>query len=200
MNKLKDELQIGLILLAAGESCRFGGEAKQLLKFNDKTFIRHSAETALASVCAPVCVVLGAKADEIWTEISDLPLEIVINENWHNGMSSSLKTGLKKLLEIAPNMSAFVVQLCDQPLINSMMLNRLVKTFQKTNAPVVASEYAETIGVPALFACSMFDEIFNLSADTGAKQIITKHLAAVRKISIPEAEIDIDTKADYENF
>ena len=199
MKTLKDELQIGLVLLAAGESRRLG-KPKQLLKFNKKTLLRHSAETALASRYSPVCVVLGAKADEIKAEIADLPLEIVINENWQSGMSSSLKTGLKKLLEIAPNLSAIVVQLCDQPLINSMMLNRLAETYQKTHAPVVASEYAGTIGVPALFDCSIFDEILNLSADKGAQQIIKKYLAKVEKISIPEAEVDVDTKEDYEKI
>ena len=207
MNNVKDELritnyelQIGIILLAAGESRRFQNNPKQLLKFKGKTLIRHSAETALASVCSPVCVVLGAKSDEIQAEIDDLPIEIAINENWQNGMSSSLKIGLKKLLEIVPNLSAVVVQLCDQPFINSNILNHLAETYQKTNAPIVASAYAETLGVPALFSRSIFAELLNLSAQNGAKQIIKNHLALVETISIPEAEIDIDTTEDYEKI
>lgn len=197
MSDQNDKSEIGLILLAAGESRRLG-KPKQLLKFDGKTLIRHLAEMTLASNCSPICVVLGAKVDEIRAEIDDLPLEIAINENWQNGMSSSLKTGLKKLLAIAPNLAAVVVALCDQPFITSTITNRLAETYQKTNAPIVASEYAETIGVPALFSHLIFDELLNLSTENGAKQIIKNHLASVVSISVPEAEIDIDTTDDYE--
>ena len=62
----------------------------------------------------------------------------------------------------------------------------------------MASEYAETIGVPALFSHLIFDELLNLSTENGAKKIIKKHLASVISISVPEAEIDIDTTDDYE--
>lgn len=199
MSAQNDKLNIGLVLLAAGESRRLG-TPKQLLKFNEKTLLRHSAEMALASVCSPVCIVLGARSDEIRVEIEDLPIEIVTNENWQNGMSSSLEIGLQKLLEITPNLSAIVIQLCDQPFINSTIINCLAETFQKTNAPIIASEYAETLGVPALFANSMFDELANLSTENGAKKIIRKHLASVVKISVPQAEIDIDTNEDYQKI
>jgi molybdenum cofactor cytidylyltransferase len=189
-----------LILLAAGASNRLESFPKQLLEFRGKTLIRRAVENALASECGKICVVLGAGAEKIKREISDLPIEIVVNENWQTGMSSSLKCGLEKLLELAPNISAAIVTLGDQPLIDSTIINRLIEVFLESQAPIVAAEYAETIGVPALFARSMFDELTNLSADAGAKQIIKKYAASVEKISVPEAAFDIDTREDYENL
>ena len=50
---------IAAILLAAGESARLG-RPKQLLRFRGRTLLRHAAETALASGCDGVYVVLGS--------------------------------------------------------------------------------------------------------------------------------------------
>ncbi len=190
--------EIGIIILAAGASSRLG-TPKQLLQFQNKTLIRRAVETAIETNYKTV-VVLGANFELINAEIEDLEIEICFNENWQSGMSSSLKTGLKKILEIAPNLSAVIISLCDQPFINSSVFNNLITTFEKTNAPIVASEYAATVGVPALFSRSMFDELLNLSADEGARKIIKKHLASVEKISVPQAEIDIDTAEDYQKL
>jgi molybdenum cofactor cytidylyltransferase len=143
---------------------------------------------------------LGANAETLKREIDDLAIEIVVNENWANGMSASLKCGLGKLLEVEPNLSAAVVALCDQPLIDSAIINRLVEVFRETQNQIVAAEYAETIGVPAIFARSMFDELMNLPGDGGAKQIIKKYAASLGKISVPEAAFDVDTRKDYENL
>lgn len=194
---MKDS-EIGIIILAAGASSRLG-KPKQLLWFEGKTLLRRAVENAIETNFKTV-VVLGANFEKIKTEIEDLDVEICFNENWKGGMSSSLKTGLKKILEPAPNLSAVIIQLCDQPFVNFSILKRLAEVFERTNAPIVACEYAETVGVPALFSRIIFDELFALSTENGAKRIIKKHSASVEKISAPEAEIDIDTAKDYEKL
>jgi molybdenum cofactor cytidylyltransferase len=201
--KLRDKnsfSSIGLILLAAGASTRLGNFPKQLLEFRGKKLIRRAAENALASQCAKVCAVLGANAERIKSEIDDLPIEIVINENWQAGMSSSLKCGLKKLLEIEPSLSAVAVQLTDQPLIDAAIINCLIEVFLDTRKSIVASQYAETVGVPAIFARPLFADLMNLAEDAGAKRIIKKYSASVEIISIPEAAFDVDTPKDYEDL
>ena len=55
---------IGLILLAAGGSSRLG-RPKQLLDYQGQPLLRRAAETALASQCQPVIVVLGAEAGSL---------------------------------------------------------------------------------------------------------------------------------------
>jgi len=194
---MKDK-QIGIVILAAGESRRLG-KPKQLLQFEGKTLLRHAVKVAIETNYK-IAVVLGANFEKTKAEIEDLEIEICFNENWQNGMSSSIKTGLKKILETMPNLCAVIIQLCDQPFVNSSILKRLAETYKRTNTPIVACEYAETVGVPALFSCVIFDELFALSADEGAKQIIKKYSASVEKISVPEAEIDIDTMKDYEKL
>ena len=190
--------QFGIIILAAGASSRLG-TPKQLLKFQGKTLLRRAVDAAIETNFKTV-VVLGANFEAIKAEIEDLEIEICFNENWQDGMSSSLKTGLHKLLEIAPNLSAVIVSLCDQPFVNSKVFTDLAETYKKTNAPIVACEYGQTVGVPALFSSSVFDELLNLSSENGAKTIIKKHLSQTKKISVPQAEIDIDTHEDYQKI
>jgi Uncharacterized MobA-related protein len=187
---------VGLIVLAAGESRRMK-QPKQLLIFKGKTLLRRAAETALASNAEKICVVLGANYEKLKTEISDLQLEIAFNENPRAGMSSSLKSGLKKLLEIEPNLSGVLVMLVDQPLVETALLNRLIEIFRMGKRAVVACEYGETFGVPAVFSSQLFDEILNLSVEGGAKGLIEEFKDSAEIIPAPEAAFDVDTPEDY---
>jgi molybdenum cofactor cytidylyltransferase len=194
------DARIGLVILAAGESSRLDFFPKQLLEFNGKTLIRHAAENALGSKTDLVCLVLGAKAESLKTGIEDLSVEIVVNENWADGMTSSLQKGLRRLLAVEPNLVAVCVTLCDQPLVDASIIDRLIDTFRAEKALIVASEYAETIGVPAVFSSTVFDELLALESSQGAKKVIIKHLDEVEKISVPEAFYDVDTKDDFESL
>ncbi|MGI8554933.1 MAG: nucleotidyltransferase family protein [Pyrinomonadaceae bacterium] len=192
--------RIGIIILAAGASTRLG-KPKQLLDFQGKSLIRRAAENALAAECEITAVVLGANFHEIKKKIEDLPVEILVNKNQQSGMGSSVKAGLEKLLEIEPNLSSVILMLCDQPLVNTASILRLVKTQHETRKKIAASEYKKTLGVPAIFSRELFDELLNLQGDTGAKFLIKKYaVSEVAKVSAPEAAVDVDTAEDYKNL
>ena len=74
-----------IIILAAGASTRMG-RPKLLLTYGSRTLLRHAAETAAASICRPILVVLGAYANQLHGEIDDLPVRSEINERWAEGM------------------------------------------------------------------------------------------------------------------
>jgi molybdenum cofactor cytidylyltransferase len=139
---------IGLMILAAGASTRMG-TPKQLLTYRGCTLIRHMAEVAIASVCQPIAIVLGANGERIKPEISQLPIQIVENKEWAEGMSSSIQVGLKALLAMNQNLAAVAIALCDQPFVSSQTLNQLVEAYHLTGKPIIASEYSGTLGVPA---------------------------------------------------
>ena len=189
-----DRQNIGIVLLAAGSSRRLGSP-KQLLEFQNKTLIRRAAETALL-IEVPTVVVLGANFDTIKTEIENLPLTIVFNEDWESGMSSSVKIGLTKLLEIAPRISAVVLLLCDQPFVSEDLIFRLIAARYESKKLIAASEYSDVVGVPAIFAREIFDELMNLRGDKGARFVIEKFAASTVKIPAPEAAFDVDLPED----
>jgi molybdenum cofactor cytidylyltransferase len=189
---------IGIILLAAGASARLG-EPKQLLRFQGETLLRRTAKIALA-VSKRVVVTLGARIEITRKEIADLRVEIVENKDWKTGMSGSIKIGLRQLLTDAKELRAVIVMVCDQPFVNTVTLEKAIETFEETKALIVASEYQNSLGVPALFRQNLFPDLLALDAQNGAKQLIKKYRAQTAVVSFPEGAFDIDTPTDYENL
>lgn len=186
--------KIGLILLAAGASTRMGS-AKQLLLFGGKPLVRHAAEAALASGCGPVFVVLGAAADAIRPVLQDLPLEVLENRDWSEGMGASVRAGVQAA--VCHDLDALLLALADQPHLTGAAYHRLVEAFQATGKPIIASAYAGTVGVPALFSRALFPELLALTGERGCKAVIAAQLERVLAIPCPEAVLDLDTPAEY---
>jgi molybdenum cofactor cytidylyltransferase len=115
-------------------------------------------------------------------------------------MGGSIKTGLSFLLAENRGIEAAILMLCDQPFVTAETLDRLVETFQKTKKPIAACQYADTLGVPALFAREMFAELSDLQGDAGAKAVIKKQAANVAQTPAPEAAFDVDTQTDFQKL
>lgn len=193
------ELKIGGILLAAGGSSRLG-RPKQLLNFKGKSLIRRAAETLVDSQCDPIVVVLGAEIELSTAELDGLNVAISTNEKWQAGMSSSIISGLRSLLEIESSLDGVIITLCDQPHVMSTDIDRLITAFTVSGPRVVAAKYGETTGVPALFSKEMYDELFTLTGDKGARQIIRNHGDLVEAVVVEKAAIDIDTLDDRDRL
>jgi molybdenum cofactor cytidylyltransferase len=189
--------EIAIILLAAGSSSRMG-QSKQQLPIYGKSLLAYSAEIAMKSDVAKVIVVLGSEEEAHRKILKDLSVDIVVNSKWQTGMGSSLKAGLKHIINNNPKTEAAIVMVCDQPLLTSDHINSLIQKYRKTNALLVASSYSNTNGVPALFSHKLFDDILNLSDEHGAKKIIQQY--PVETIDLPEGTIDLDTPEDYKTF
>jgi molybdenum cofactor cytidylyltransferase len=190
---------VASIVLAGGASTRMG-MPKQLLQFGERSLIGHVVEVAIASVCNPIIVVLGASSDRIKPEVERLDVRVVENPHWAEGMSTSIRTGIKTLKALNPEVEAVVLMLCDQPFVSTQIIDRLVASYRATGKPIIASEYAEISGVPALFSRALFSELTALSDDVGARQVIKQHAQAVFGVPFPEGAIDLDTPKDYEAF
>lgn len=191
--------RIGGVILAAGGSTRLG-RPKQFLLFHGKSLLRHAAETMAASVCDPVIIVLGAQVEAAKREIADLPVRVALNRQWQTGISSSIKLGLKEMLSLEPQIDAITITLCDQPLIDSDVIDRLAERFLITRKPIVAAKYLGVIGVPSVFSREMFDQLADLQGDKGARDLIRDPHASVETIEIEEAAVDIDTADDIDRL
>lgn len=192
-------MKIGAIILAAGASTRFG-EPKQLAEFRGQTLLRRAVAAALISVCEPVVVALGANYEQTSEEIKNLPVHVCYNAEWQIGLSASVKSGLESLLNVEPNISAAIITLADQPFVGAAQINSFAEKFYQSKAPIIAAEYNQTVGVPALFAKELFDELVKLEGDQGAKMLMKSHQDSLIKIALPEAAFDIDTKEDFESL
>ena len=189
---------IGLIILAAGSSSRLG-KPKQNLVFQGSTLLQRSVKAALAADCQQIAVVLGANAKVIEPTIVDQPIQIIHNSDWEAGMSSSISWGLEALLKINPKLESVILMLCDQPFADTAIINQLIQA-SANNKHLVACNYNGTIGVPALFDKSHFEELLALKGNEGAKKLLLKYTNEVHTVPFPLGMIDIDTIGDYERL
>jgi len=189
---------IGIVLLAAGESSRMG-RPKQLLKHGDLTLLQHSIHVAHEADVSTIVVVLGAHADSMNNDFSTKSV-FVTNSNWKEGMASSIQLGIKSLLDREAETEGAILMVCDQPYVNSLLLNTLIETYKTTGKQIVASGYDNTFGPPVFFHKLFFPELLQLKGDVGAKSVIKKHEEQVEIVLFPEGSIDIDTDVDYQKL
>ncbi len=185
---------VALLLLAAGASARMG-RPKQLLPYQGRTLLRHAAETAVASGCAPLVLVTGAVHAVLAAEVFGLPVRVVHNPAWETGMASSIRAGLTAVAEAQP--SACLIMLSDQPLVTPELLRQLVALQQQTQAPIVAAAYGDTLGVPAVFAKALIPQLLQLHGQQGANRLIASLGAAVGRVVFPAGLLDVDTPEQY---
>jgi molybdenum cofactor cytidylyltransferase len=192
-------ISVGVIILAAGASTRMG-TPKQLLHYQGRSLLRHTTEIALASKSPSIVVVLGSYAEKIQSEISNLPVQVVLNQQWATGMCTSIRAGIEALNQINQNLEAAIIALCDQPFISTDIINSYIDLYYSSHPKIIASQYADTLGVPALFNSTLFPELSHLQATEGAKQVIKKNIKEVISIPFPQGIIDIDTPKDYQQL
>jgi len=188
---------LGIILLAGGASSRLG-RPKQSLLYNGKTLLQHGVEVAMNAGENPIIItVLGANAELLLEQVNNEGIYFIINEKWAEGIASSIRCGLQKLLEIEPEVKAVIMMVCDQPFVTAKLLNDLVAKYLETGSPIIASKYGNSLGTPALFDKTIFASLLLLKGDAGAKRIMNENPDRVSVVNFPLGNIDIDTQTDY---
>jgi Uncharacterized MobA-related protein len=190
---------VGAVILAAGESSRLG-RPKQLIEFRGKTLVRRVVDAADEAGCSPIAVVIGSDGKKVAQELEQTSAAIVENEKWRNGIGTSIRTGMQRLVERGPHLDAVILLVSDQPLVETELIKQVIARYGETGKTIIASSYSTTLGVPALFDRCHFEELLTLPDDSGAKSIILSKRARVVEFPFPQGNIDIDTLADYERL
>jgi molybdenum cofactor cytidylyltransferase len=192
-------MQGAILLLAAGSSKRMG-KPKQLLPYKGRTLLWHAANAAKMAKLGPVVIVTGELDAPIRKNLADLNLSFVQNQNWAQGMATSIVTGINYLTNLQTVPEAVLIMVGDQPAVNEALLKKLWLNWQESGKSIAASGYAEQVGTPAVFTQSLFSELLLLKGDAGAKKLIKKYPDQVHQVSFPDGLLDVDTPEDYEQL
>lgn len=192
------DVRIGAIVLAAGGSVRMG-QPKQLLPVGGQPMVRLVTEAVVSADLAQVVVVIGAHAQAVRAALAGLPLEIVLNDAWADGLSSSVRAGLRAL---HPETQAALLVLGDQPALTTDLLRVLVDRYLATEAPIVAPYYQGQRGNPVLFDRALFAELSAVEGDRGGRALIDRYREQVARVDVQDASviIDVDSPQDYEGI
>ncbi len=175
------------------------GRPKQLLPMGGQPMVRRVAEMTCAAGLDQVVVVVGAHAEAIGETLADLPLEIVTNQEWAEGMSTSLRAGLTAL---RPDIQAALIILADQPTLTAQLLRDLVARYAATGAPVVVPYFEGQRGNPVLFDRALFPRLMAVEGDRGGRAVLQDYDGWLEQVDVTSAAIleDVDTQEDYAKF
>lgn len=184
-------MKIAILILAAGSSTRMG-EPKQLLPFGTTTLLGTVIENALQTNADAIFCVLGANYPAIKQSIEHYKVEIIQNLHFKDGLSASIVTGIKKL----KSFDAVLICLGDQPKVDNNYLNKLITLHKENPTKIIASQYDEKLGVPAIFPKQFYPRLLQLQSDKGAKMFLNSIKEQCILLDSKNL-VDIDTEEDY---
>lgn len=183
---------VAAIVLAAGRGTRFGATPKLLATLDGKPLVRHAAEAALASGVAPVLVVVGHHAEDIGAALIDLPVRIVPNPAYAEGLSTSLKAGFAALPAEA---EAALILLADMPQVRASLLRNLVVAWREAGRPAaLVPRIGGLRGNPVVLSRALAPEVAGLDGDAGAGPLLRGRTDVVEHdVDDPAIGWDVDT-------
>lgn len=149
------------IILAAGESTRMGFP-KQLAEYKGNTILETVVET-VSSYIENTVVVLGHENETLTEKINFKNSTILINENWEEGIVSSIRTGLF-YLNSAKNIDGVLIFMGDQPAINDDVIKKLLEV-QHDEDEVVVPQYRYETGYPVLIPRFFWNKLELITQD-----------------------------------
>ncbi|MFP3976038.1 MAG: nucleotidyltransferase family protein [Chloroflexota bacterium] len=181
--------------MGAGESRRMG-RPKQILPLQTTTILGQVIENVQKSNIDEVVLVLGHQAAQIANQVRAESVQVAINPEFRQGMSSSIKCGLRV---VSRETKAVMIVLGDQPWIDAEIINHLIEEHKNSDIGITVPTHKGVRGNPVTFDMKYKHDLMHLKGDVGGKHIVERHPEDVLEIEIDSQSIieDIDTESDY---
>lgn len=188
---------IGAIILAAGESKRMGFP-KMLLPFHGTTMIENVIANVSASLVESTLIILGAEKDRLIEVIKKTTATYCYNDNYKEGMLSSVKCGFQNL---SLDIKDVLVFQGDQPYITSDVINRVIEAYKSSGKGIVIPVYNGKRGHPLLIDRKYWNYIEKLEMSEGLRALAYKFSEDVLEVETecPGILRDFDTYEEYIN-
>lgn len=179
-------------VLAAGTSSRFGA-SKLIQSFRGKPLLQPALLAAQLACPGQVTLVVGHDGDSITAAAGNRYDNVVVNENYEDGLGSSIAKGV---LNSRDSADAIFIILADQPLLTAEHLKSMVERWSGHSNEIVASTFGGTDCPPILFPKQAFDQLEALSGDSGAKHLLRDKRYRIRRVESSALRYDVDTEQD----
>jgi molybdenum cofactor cytidylyltransferase len=180
------------LVLGAGGSQRLG-RPKQLLAYGDGTLLGHVVEVARTCPFDQLVVALGGAADDVRASVDLRGADVVINDAYGEGCSSSIAAALAA---VEPRCDVLVLMLGDQPGVTAATVAALLAG--RDGAPLAVCRYDDGRGHPIAFARESFGALAELHGDKGVWRLLDQRAGEVIEVAVEGAiPLDVDTEEDY---
>jgi molybdenum cofactor cytidylyltransferase len=190
--------RVAAIVLAAGRSTRMGGPNKLLAEIGGKPLVRIAVQEALGSRARPVIVVTGHQHERVEAALKGLPVTVVHNPDFADGLSTSLKAGIAA---VPPDADGVIVCLGDMPQVDAALIDQLIAAFDpERGALVVVPTIEGKRGNPVVWSRRFFSALATLDGDVGARHLIASYPEAVTEVALSDraALVDVDTPEAFD--
>lgn len=183
--------QVGVIVLAAGFSRRFGA-IKLNAKLNNGTTVIGQTLSRIRAATGNVIVVTRPELLTLVLENGGDALTTLICPDSDKGMGHTLAFGVKHI----EGWAGCLVCLADMPFISSATYKTLLT--QVNTETIMVPEYKQQRGNPVGFGAKWFEQLANSSGDVGARELMKQEQAHITRVAIDDPAIlqDIDTPED----
>jgi molybdenum cofactor cytidylyltransferase len=180
------------LVLGAGGSKRLG-RPKQLLDYGDGTLLGHVVGVARSAGFDQLIVAIGGAAGEVRDQVDLGGVEVVVNDAYGEGCSSSIAAALGA---VDPRAEVLVLMLGDQPGVSTETVAALLAG--RGDAPLAVCRYDDGRGHPIAFARSVFADLANLHGDKGVWRLLDERADDVAEVAVAgPIPLDVDTPEDY---
>jgi molybdenum cofactor cytidylyltransferase len=180
------------LVLGAGGSRRLG-RPKQLLPYGEGTLLGHVVGVARACPFHQLVVAIGGAADDVRATVDLAGADVVRNEAYGDGCSSSIAAALAAL---DPRCDVMVLMLGDQPGGTAATVAALLRG--RGDAALAVCRYDDGRGHPIAFARSTFADLADLHGDRGVWRLLGRRSDDVAEVRVAgPIPLDVDTHADY---
>ncbi|XVV01372.1 nucleotidyltransferase family protein [Actinosynnema sp. CA-248983] len=166
-------MRVAGLLLAAGAGRRFGGP-KAMVSHGGALWVDSTLAVLRDAGCAPLVVVLGARAEEVRARAVLDGAEVVVNDDWASGMGSSLRAGLTA---VDASADAVVVLPVDTPGVTAAAVRRFMAL--ASPSALARAVYGGAPGHPVLLGREHWAGVsVSATGDAGARDYLVAHGAA----------------------
>jgi molybdenum cofactor cytidylyltransferase len=177
-----------IAIFAAGASRRLG-TPKQFVCIDNQPLVRRQAQTAIDAAIGPVLVITGCHADKTAASVADLPVTVIHNNEWEEGLAASVRTASREA--IACQAAGLMIVHCDQYALTAADLQTLHAAWRRTPAAACLSRADDHLGPPSILPAVSLPQLLKLAGDRGPRAILSG-LVEVVDIPIPNARFDLD--------
>ena len=184
------------LLLSGGASSRFGGYPKALVSTGERTAVRRMAEISLDRGFEPVVIVVGPHHHPIAEAVRGLDVQLVDSEQWYEGRTASVQSGLRAL----PDGRDVLLWPVDHPFIAGKTLDQLrsVRDGDELGLWFIPTYRGES-GHPVLWKDRVRGEVLELRPDAPIRALIPELGPQVRRVAVDDPGVlaNIDTPDRY---
>jgi molybdenum cofactor cytidylyltransferase len=144
-----------------------------------------------------ITVVLGHRAEEIAAVLKALPVHLVTNPHYRDGMTTSVQAAQR---HITPLPDAYMLALVDQPQLGITPVHRVLTAFNQTDKGLVIPTWKGKRGHPIILAARYRQDVLALGPDQGLNLVTRGHPDDTLELPMSDDDIlrDMDYQEEYE--